>query len=85
MQVLNISARKLSDKKITIISAETDYFFSRTALMYIYMGHMKFEHTQPYENWFWEKNRIELKKGYVKKKVSIRDARQKIYEISKIE
>ncbi|AJR02548.1 NAD(P)/FAD-dependent oxidoreductase [Siansivirga zeaxanthinifaciens] len=58
--------RKLSDKKITIISAETDYFFSRTALMYIYMGHMKFEHTQPYENWFWEKNRINLKKGYVK-------------------
>ena len=66
--------RKLSDtetnsaeaKKITIISAETDYFFSRTALMYVYMGHMKFEHTQPYENWFWKKNRINLKKGYVK-------------------
>ena len=55
--------RKLSDKKITIISAETDYFFSRTALMYVYMGHMKFEHTQPYENWFWKKNSIELKKG----------------------
>ena len=29
------------------------------------MGHMKFEHTQPYENWFWKKNRIELKKGFV--------------------
>jgi NAD(P)H-nitrite reductase large subunit len=58
--------RKLSDKKITIISAENDYFFSRTALMYVYMGHMKFEHTQPYENWFWEKNRIDLKKGFVK-------------------
>ena len=57
--------RKLSDKQITIVSAETDYFFSRTALMYIYMGHMKFEHTQPYENGFWEKNRINLKKGYV--------------------
>jgi len=57
--------RKLSDKKITVISAETDYFFSRTALMYVYMGHMKFEHTQPYENWFWKKNRIALKKGYV--------------------
>lgn len=52
--------RKLSDHKITIISAESKYFFSRTALMYIYMGHMKFEHTQPYENWFWEKNRINL-------------------------
>lgn len=58
--------RKLSAKKITIVSAETDYFFSRTALMYVYMGHMKFEHTQPYENWFWKKNKIELKKGYVK-------------------
>ncbi|WP_460217791.1 NAD(P)/FAD-dependent oxidoreductase [Psychroserpens sp. MEBiC05023] len=58
--------RKLSDKKITIISAETDHFFSRTALMYIYMGHMKFEHTKPYEDWFWKKNRIELLKAYVK-------------------
>lgn len=52
--------RKQSDKKITIISGETQYFFSRTALMYIYMGHMKFEHTQPYEPYFWEKNRIDL-------------------------
>ncbi len=57
--------RKLSDKKITIISAETDYFFSRTALMYVYMGHMKFEHTKPYEDWFWDKNRINLKQGFV--------------------
>ncbi|WP_417443598.1 NAD(P)/FAD-dependent oxidoreductase [Joostella sp.] len=57
--------RKLSDYKITVISAESKYFFSRTALMYVYMGHMKFEHTQPYENWFWEKNRIELKEGFV--------------------
>ena len=29
------------------------------------MGHMKFEHTQPYENWFWKKNRIDLIKGFV--------------------
>ncbi|MEM6967687.1 MAG: FAD/NAD(P)-binding oxidoreductase, partial [Bacteroidota bacterium] len=58
--------RKLSDHKITVISSETDHFFSRTALMYIYMGHMRFEDTKPYENWFWEKNRIELKRAYVK-------------------
>ncbi len=58
--------RKLSNKRITVISAETDYFFSRTALMYVYMGHMKFEHTQPYENNFWRKNNIELKKDFVK-------------------
>jgi len=59
--------RKLSDKKITIISAESEYFFSRTALMYVYMGHMKFEHTQPYENWFWKKNRIQLVHAYVER------------------
>ena len=58
--------RKNSDHRITIISAETTHFFSRTALMYIYMGHMKYEHTKPYEDWFWEKNRIELKQGFVK-------------------
>ncbi len=57
--------RKLSNKKITIISAETDYFFSRTALMYVYMGHMTFEHTQPYENSFWKKNDINLINTYV--------------------
>ena len=59
--------RKLSDKRIIVISGETDYFFSRTALMYVYMGHMKFDHIQPYENWFWEKNRIELVRGFVTK------------------
>ena len=57
--------RKLSDKRITIISGETKYFFSRTALMYIYMGHLRFEDTQPYEPWFWEKNRIDLVFDYV--------------------
>ena len=59
--------RKLSDKKITIVSAESKYFFSRTALMYVYMGHMKFEHTQPYENHFWKKNGIDLVEGFVDK------------------
>jgi len=59
--------RKLSNHKITIISAETEFFFSRTALMYVYMGHLKFEHTQPYENWFWKKNNIELKQAFVEK------------------
>ena len=57
--------RKRSDDRITVISGETDHFFSRTALMYIYMGHMKYEHTKPYEDWFWVKNRIDLKKGWV--------------------
>ena len=50
---------------ITVISSETKYFFSRTALMYIYMGHMKFEHTKPYEDDFWKKNRIDLIQDFV--------------------
>ena len=62
--------RKKSDKKITIISAEIEHFFSRTALMYVYMGHMKFEHTQPYENHFWKKNKIELVFNKVEKVIT---------------
>lgn len=60
-----IELRKLSDGEITVVSEESEYFFSRTALMYVFMGHMKFEHTQPYENSFWSKNNILLKKGRV--------------------
>ena len=59
--------RKNSEHEITIISAETDHFWSRTAIMYIYMGHMKFENTKPYEDGFWKKNRINLVNDYVEK------------------
>jgi NADH dehydrogenase FAD-containing subunit len=59
-------ARHIRKKKIqiTIISSENKFFFSRTALMYVFMGHMKFEHTQPYEDQFWKKQ-INLVEGYV--------------------
>jgi NAD(P)H-nitrite reductase large subunit len=59
--------RKNSDHEIIVISSESKYFFSRTALMYVYMGHMNFEHTQPYENWFWRKNDIQLIQARVTK------------------
>ena len=52
--------RKMSNMKITVISSETKHFFSRTALMYAYMGHMRFKEIKPYEDWFWSKNNIEL-------------------------
>ena len=51
--------------RITVISAESEHFYARTALMYIYMGHMTYEHTKPYEDWFWTKNRIELVRAQV--------------------
>lgn len=59
--------RKLSTASITVISKESDYFFSRTALMYIYMGHMEYHHTKPYEDWFWKKNKINLIRGEVQR------------------
>ena len=53
--------RKLYPKlRIRIISEESNYFYSRTALMYIYMGHMSFQDTQPYAPQFYRKNRLEL-------------------------
>lgn len=52
--------RKLSNYNITVISAESDYFFARTALMYVFMGHMRMKDLYPYEHWFWSKNKITL-------------------------
>lgn len=57
--------RKGSDYAITMISAESKHFFSRTALMYVYMGHERFQDIKPYEDWFWDKNRINLIQAYV--------------------
>ena len=57
--------RKNAKHRVTIISSETKHFFSRTALMYIYMGHMKYEHIKPYEDFFWQKNKIELMYDHV--------------------
>jgi len=62
-----INIRQNSNYKITVISQESKYFYSRTALMYIYMGQMQLKDTQPYENWFWEKNDIDLIQQCVKK------------------
>jgi len=79
--------RKLSDHRITIISDETDYFFARTALMYVYMGHLRFEDTMPYEDWFWGKNRIETVRDRVEEidvgmsRLRLRNGRTVQYDI----
>jgi len=79
--------RKRSDDEIVIISDETEYFFSRTALMYVYMGHMRYEDTKPYENWFWAKNRIDLVRGRVEsikgetKELLMADGSRRSYDV----
>ena len=57
--------RKLGNDEITIISGETPHFYSRTALMYVFMGQMKFDQTKPYEDDFWRKNRLNLLQDWV--------------------
>jgi len=59
--------RKRCDDRILVVSAETDHHFSRTALMYIFMGDLTYQDTKPYPDEFWEKNRIDLKRGWVDK------------------
>jgi hypothetical protein len=41
------SYSKKSDSKLLLYLLKLS-FLSRTALMYVFMGHMKFEHTQSY-------------------------------------
>jgi NADPH-dependent 2,4-dienoyl-CoA reductase/sulfur reductase-like enzyme len=57
--------RKLSDHQVSIISSESPHFFSRTALMYVYMGHMRFEDIKPYEDTFWSGNKLNLIQDHV--------------------
>jgi NADPH-dependent 2,4-dienoyl-CoA reductase/sulfur reductase-like enzyme len=51
--------------RITVVSGESDHHYSRPALMYVFMGHMRYEHTKPYEDSFWRRNRIELVRAWV--------------------
>jgi NAD(P)H-nitrite reductase large subunit len=77
--------RKHDDRPITIISDESEHLYSRPALMYIYMGHMTYENTKPYEDWFWSKNRLDLIMGRVekidaeKKAVRLTNGREIVY------
>ncbi|MBK8954783.1 MAG: NAD(P)/FAD-dependent oxidoreductase [Saprospiraceae bacterium] len=54
------SLRRFTDDPIAIISDESDFFFSRTALMYVYMGHMRWQDLEPYERKYWQKNKLDL-------------------------
>ena len=56
-----ITARRLAaDARITLVAAESAHHYSRPALMYLYMGHLRYADVKPYEDWFWAENRLEL-------------------------
>ncbi len=46
--------------RVTVVSGETPYFFSRTALMYIAMEYMRQEDTEPFERSHYESMNIKL-------------------------
>ena len=57
--------KRQPDCKITVISGESDYHYSRPALMYIFMGHLRYEDTKPFEDSLWKKQRIDLMRAWV--------------------
>jgi len=54
-------------QQVTVISGETDYYFSRTALMYIAMDELRLEDTEPYERRTYGDFGIDLVFGRVEK------------------
>lgn len=60
---LNLSTSKKF--KVHLISEEADFFFSRTALMYVYMGHLTLKQTEPYERGLWNDSAINRIRGRV--------------------
>jgi len=51
--------------RISVVSGESEYFFSRTALMYAYLDKMNLRDLEPFERKVYQKQRIELRHGWV--------------------
>jgi len=52
--------------RISVISGESDYFISRTALMYAYMDRMNLRDLEPFERKVYDKQRIDRVRGWVR-------------------
>ncbi len=69
-----------------MISGESRYHFSRPALMYIFMGHMSYQNTKPYEDRVWEERKITLVRDWVtgvdvdKKQLSLHNGKPLAYD-----
>jgi NADPH-dependent 2,4-dienoyl-CoA reductase/sulfur reductase-like enzyme len=71
---------------ITVISGESDYFFSRTALMYAFMDRLMLRDLEPHERKVYDRQRIERVRGWVTgidapgHSVTLRDGRSIAYD-----
>ena len=56
-----LTVRRLdSAARITLVSSESAHHYSRPALMYLYLGHLRHQDIKPHADWFWVENRLEL-------------------------
>ena len=56
---------KRPDWRITLISGESTHHYSRPALMYVFMGHMRYQDVKPFEDSFWREKKLDLVRGWV--------------------
>ena len=72
--------------RITVISGESEYFVSRTALMYAYMDRMNLRDLEPFERKAYDKQRIERVRGWVvdldanRRLIRLEDGREIAYD-----
>jgi NADPH-dependent 2,4-dienoyl-CoA reductase/sulfur reductase-like enzyme len=52
---------------ITLISSESAVHFSRPALMYVYMGHMRYQDIVPYADWYYQDQKLNMVQNTVTK------------------
>ena len=75
-----------TEAKITVISKETDYFFSRTALMYAFMNTLDRKDMEPYERDFYPQQHIDLLRDEVtnlnadKRTITLKDNKPITYD-----
>ena len=74
---LRIRARR-PDWRISLVSGESTYHWSRPALMYVFMGHMRYQDTKPFPDSFWADERIELVRGWVTR-IDVADRRLELH------
>jgi NADPH-dependent 2,4-dienoyl-CoA reductase/sulfur reductase-like enzyme len=74
------------DAQITIVGDETEWFFSRTALMYAFMDRMPRRALEPFERNVWQKQRLNLVHDRVvelnadRREVTLRSGRMLAYD-----
>lgn len=66
------------DWRITLVSGESSYHYSRPALMYVFMGHMRYADTKPFPDSFWGEQRLELVRAWVTR-IDLRSKRLELH------